>query len=190
MAIAVTFFLAAVVTLAVLLFRRRYETRSAMHRYQCAPQQKHWPKDVLFGLDFMFEMHSNLKMMKRNHDRFGPTYQVDTLFGDSVVNTIAPANLPLIHSDGKTYGIQPVRLPGMEYFCGKGFLTTDGAIWLQSRKMLRPSFAKQNISQLDFLSWETQRMLERIPTDGETIDLQPLFFVTVRCTYTQLRSYY
>ena len=188
MAIVATLFLAAVITLAVIVLRRRYEARSTMRRYQCAPPQKHWPKDVFFGLDFMFEMHSNLAMMKRNHDHFGLTYQVDTLFGDPVIHTIAPANLPLIHSDGKSYGIQPVRLPGMEYFCGKGFLTTDGPIWLQARKMLRPSFAKQNISQLEFLSRETQKMLEKIPTDGGTIDLQPLFFVTVRCTRTKVRS--
>jgi hypothetical protein len=77
-------------------------------------------------MDFTFDMHSHLAMMKRNHNQFGLTYQLDSLFGDAVLNTIAPENLPLIHSNGKNCGIHPVRLPGMEYFCGKGFLTTDG----------------------------------------------------------------
>ena len=171
----------AVISLVFLLFRRRYEVYSIMRQYHCAPPRQHWPKDIFFGLDFTFEMHSNLSMMKRNHDQFGSTYQSESLFGDPVLNTIAPENLPLIHSSGETYGIQPVRLPGMEYFCGQGFLTTDGPVWLQARKRLKPSFTKQNISQLDFLGQETGRLLAKVPTDGTTIDLQPALFITVRC---------
>ena len=174
-------FIAAAISLAFLLFRRRYQVYSTMRQYHCAPPRKHWAKDIFFGMDFTFEMHSNLSMMKRNHDRFGSTYQSESLFGDPVLNTIAPENLPPIHSSGDKYGIQPVRLPGMEYFCGQGFLTTDGPVWLQARKRLKPSFAKQNISQLDFLGQETRKLLAKIPTDGTTIDLQPALFVTVRC---------
>lgn len=184
MAILTSLFLAAVITPAIFILRRRYETSSALRQYQCAPARKHWSKNILFGMDFTFEMHSNLTMMKRNHDRLGLTYQLDSLFGDPVINTIAPENLPLIHSNGKNYGIQPVRHPGMEYFCGKGFLTTDDPTWLQARKMLKPSFAKQNISQLDFLSRETHKLLQKLPTDGTTVDLQPLLFITVRSTRT------
>jgi hypothetical protein len=128
-------------------------------------------------------------MMTRNHNRLGLTYQLETLFGHPVLSTIAPENIPLVHSDGKIYGIEPVRLPGMEYFCGRGFLTTDGATWLQARKMLRPSFAKQNISQLDFLSRETRKLLQKLPNDGTTVDIQPLLFITVRSIHRCILFY-
>lgn len=180
MTILVSLLFAAVIALVFLLLHRRYEVYSTTRHYHCAPPRKHWPKDIFFGLDFTFEMHSNLAMMKRNHDRFGLTYQSESFFGDPVLNTIAPENLPPIHSNGKHYGIQPVRLPGMEYFCGQGFLTTDGLVWLHARKMLKPSFAKQSISQLDFLGQETRKLLNKIPTDGTTIDLQHPLFITVR----------
>lgn len=130
--------------------------------------------------ELTFEMHTNLAMMKRNHDHFGLTYQLDTLFGNPVIHTIAPENLPLVYSNGGNYRIQPVRFPGMKYFCGKGFLTTDGLTWLRARKLLKPSLAKKNIAQLESLSQETRKLLEKLPNDGSTIDLQPLLFITVR----------
>lgn len=174
--------LTAIVVLSIFMLRRRNEAHSITCQHKLSPPRKHWTKDVFFGLDFSIEMHSHLAMMKRNHDRFGLTYQVDSLFGDPVLNTIAPENLPLIHSNDKIYGIQPMRLPGMEYFCGKGFLTTDGPSWMQARKLLKPSFAKPNISRLEFLSRETDKLLENIPGNGSTVDLQPLLFITVSKT--------
>ncbi|PSN69738.1 hypothetical protein BS50DRAFT_295368 [Corynespora cassiicola Philippines] len=120
MAVLISLSLAAVIALDIYILLRRYAV-SALRQYQCAPPRKHWSKDLILGMDFILEMYSNLAMMKRNHDRLGLTYQIDTLFRDPVINTIAPENLPLIHSNGKGYGIEPVRLPGMEYFCGPGF---------------------------------------------------------------------
>lgn len=60
--------------------------------------------------------------------RHGPTFQLNSLFGGDTIVTIPPENLQAIYSTGKGFGIQPIRLPTMEYFCGVGFLTPDGSM--------------------------------------------------------------
>jgi cytochrome P450 len=62
----------------------------------------------------------------------------------------------------------------MEYLCGRGFLTTDGEMWNHSRKLLKPTFSKNNILDLSPLSKELDKLLETIPADGSVIDLQPV----------------
>ncbi|KAI1082057.1 cytochrome P450 [Whalleya microplaca] len=69
------------------------------------------------------------------------------------------------------------RLPGMEYFCGRGFITTDGDTWRHSRKLLKPSFDLSNIRDLSILKEEVDTLLKQLPKDGSTVDLQPLLYV-------------
>ncbi|KAH3913400.1 hypothetical protein HBI56_083990 [Parastagonospora nodorum] len=77
---------------------------------------------------------------------------------------------------GKEWGVQVFRLAGMEYFCGRGFLTTDGDIWQPSRKLLKPTFAKNNLQDLSYLSQQVDDMFGQLLEDGTTVDLQPLFY--------------
>ncbi|KAF2675780.1 cytochrome P450 [Lentithecium fluviatile CBS 122367] len=120
---------------------------------------------------------ANVDWMNRYHVRYGSTFQLDSLFGKTRVMTIAPENLQAVYANGKNFGIQPHRLHAMEYFCGQGFLTTDGHTWQNSRRMLKPSFAKGNISDFTFLSREVESLMNKIPRDGSTVDLQPLLFL-------------
>jgi cytochrome P450 len=76
----------------------------------------------------------------------------------------------------------------MEYFCGVGFLTTDGSIWQHSRKLLKSSFSKSNISDLSFLSREVDKLFAKIPGDGSAVDLQPLMSLMVRALFTAALS--
>ncbi|KAJ4301957.1 hypothetical protein N0V90_004053 [Kalmusia sp. IMI 367209] len=62
----------------------------------------------------------------------------------------------------------------MEHFCGQGFLTTDGSVWHQSRKMLKPTFAKANISELNYLSQETSAFQASLMGTGVRLMLGPL----------------
>ncbi|KAF1918279.1 cytochrome P450 [Ampelomyces quisqualis] len=69
-----------------------------------------------------------------------------------------------------------MRLPGAENFCGRGFLTTDGDVWQRSRKLLKPTFARNNLQDLKYLSEQVDIMIAQIPQNGETVDLQPLLY--------------
>jgi cytochrome P450 len=68
----------------------------------------------------------------------------------------------------------------MEHLCGRGFLTTDGEIWNHSRKLLKPTFARSNLLDLSTVENELDKLIEAIPTDGSTVDLQPLLSNMVR----------
>ncbi|KAL8722838.1 MAG: hypothetical protein Q9225_000725 [Loekoesia sp. 1 TL-2023] len=99
------------------------------------------------------------------------------LLGTPSINTIEPENLQTVYSSRfQDWDVQPVRLPAQEPFCGRGFITTDGAAWEHSRSLLKPSFKKSSIADLSVLEKYLKKVLERIPVDGSTTDLQPLFF--------------
>lgn len=51
-----------------------------------------------------------------------------------------------------------------------------GEKWHQSREMLRPNFARNQIGDLELFERHVQNLITAIPRNGEMIDLQPLFF--------------
>lgn len=54
-------------------------------------------------------------------------------------------------------------------------MTTDGSFWEHSRALIRPTFARAQIANLSTLEVHVSRMIDLIPKDGSTVDLQPLF---------------
>jgi hypothetical protein len=93
------------------------------------------------------KMYMSVPFLHQLHQRYGDTYQVECWVSLPTVCTIAPENLRTINMS-KDFGVAPIRLPGMEYFCGRGFITTDSDTWSHSRKLLKPSFAINNIRNL------------------------------------------
>lgn len=56
----------------------------------------------------------------------------------------------------------------------QGIFTADGSIWARSRALIRPTFARSGISNFSCLEKHVGRLLDLIPHDGSTVDLQPL----------------
>jgi len=52
---------------------------------------------------------------------------------------------------------------------------TDGHLWEHSRGLLRPAFSRKEISDLPSLEVHVKNLLAKIPGDGSTVDLRPLF---------------
>lgn len=63
---------------------------------------------------------------------------------------------------------------------GSGIFTTDGAQWDHSKTLIKPIFARAQISDLAYLKKHVMRMIGSIPRDSSTIDLQPLLKFLVR----------
>ena len=61
-------------------------------------------------------------------------------------------------------------------FLGDSIFTTDGQQWQDSRNLIRPMFVKNRVSDLDTFERWTQKMLARIPSPGQTLDIQDLFY--------------
>lgn len=174
-----TAIIALVCAVAIVSYDKIRRRNAARTRGNFKPLAQYQPFDPIAGLDFAIAVHRDLSSLHRQHERLGQTFQVNTLSRAPTIFTIAPQNLQAINTRDDDWGVQPSRLAGMEHFCGRGFLTVDGDEWRRARKSLRPSFARSNLIDLGLLARETDRLLEKLPTDGSTVDLQPLLYVMV-----------
>lgn len=163
---------------ALLLFRRQSQRRALVRSHGCDQAVIHLSKEPFTGFDFQMRMYMDIPFLYNLHQRYGNTYQVRSWVSLPTICTVAPENLRAINHS-KDFGVSPMRLPGMEYFCGHGFITTDGDTWRHSRKLLKPSFDLSNIRDLDILKEEVDTLLKQLPKDGSTVDLQPLLYVMV-----------
>ncbi|KAL9640100.1 MAG: hypothetical protein Q9204_000852 [Flavoplaca sp. TL-2023a] len=159
----------------------------------CLPPRKYPHKDPFLGLDFfletgkIFSENRYLPELEARYGTYGTTFQTN-LFGTPSINTIEPENLQVVYSSNfKDWGVEPLRLPAQDPFCGRGFITTDGAAWQHSRVLLKPGFNRANIvAGLEGLGKALEKMMGKIPDDGRTVDLQALFFdlVSTSLLYT------
>ncbi|KUJ23048.1 putative cytochrome P450 alkane hydroxylase [Mollisia scopiformis] len=98
------------------------------------------------------------------------------MMGQKFFNTIEPENLKhFLATDFKDFGLGR-RQEAFGPLLGQGIFTTDGAQWEHSRALVRPNFTKSQVADLDTFESHIQRLVTKIPRDGSTIDLQPLFF--------------
>lgn len=158
---------------------QRYQAKR--HANGCKPPPKYPHKEPFFGIDLfldtgkMYEEHRFLPTWYQRYTDNGSTFEVSTL-GTPTVCSCEPANLQSVFStNAKSWGVS-YRLPALGPYCGRGFLTTDGPAWEHSRALLAPSFLKANISDPTDFAHYLDLMIERIPRDGTTVDLQTLLF--------------
>ncbi|KAI5924587.1 cytochrome P450 [Camillea tinctor] len=161
--------------LAFLLFHRQRQRTASVQSHGCEQAVIHRPKEPFSGFDFQMRMYTEIPFLYNLHRRYGNTYQVHSWVSLPTVCTISLENIRTINTS-KDFGVAPMRLPGMEYFCGRGFITTDGDTWSHSRKLLKPSLDFNNIRDLSVLEREVDALLKRLPKDGSTVDLQPLLY--------------
>ncbi|KAL5360837.1 cytochrome P450 [Aspergillus floccosus] len=138
-------------------------------------------KDPLFGIDQLRESihaaksHRFLTLMEQRFQRYGYTFR-GKRFATSFINTCEPLNIKTILSlKFKDYSLGS-RIDTFGPLLGHGIFTADGEHWAQSRAMVRPNFVKEQVANLEKFEELMQGLLELIPTDGSTVDLQDLFF--------------
>jgi cytochrome P450 len=148
----------------------------------CKPIQGRYPhRDPILGLDYIFEA-----LAAKNKGQFllrecgliaklGATY-IFYICGVGVVSTAEPENMKAILATSFDDFGSGERNAFLEPVLGTGIFTTDGEEWAHSRAMIRPSFTRSQIADLDRLEECMDDMLALIPSDGTEIDLQPLFF--------------
>lgn len=74
------------------------------------------------------------------------------------------------------YKLRKIRKRGFHSLLGKGIFTTDGIEWEHSRAMLRPNFSRNQVADIQMYDKLVVELINAIPTDGSTVDLQDLFF--------------
>ncbi|KAI0478575.1 cytochrome P450 [Xylariaceae sp. FL0804] len=159
------------------LFRRQRLRQAAVLQYDCVPARSHQTKEPFFGLDFQLNMYGDIPFLYHLHQKYGSTYQVRSWVSLPVTCTTETANLRVI-STSRDFGVEPMRLRGLGYFCGRGFITTDGETWSHARRLLKPSFELSNISNISFLQEQVDELvLKKLPKDSSVVDLQPHLYI-------------
>jgi len=188
LSLARVFFCAVGFLLAYLVYRH-FSTESSHRRLAsekgCKPAKKVPTIDPVLGLDVFYK---NIKAYREHRtldwidDEWFKRMDANTVIvktlGASMVVTAEPENLKSILSvDFHVWDINDSRKKQFKDFLGRGIFTTDGDAWHRSRQMLRPSFERSQIADLDIFEKRVAALIKSIPKDGSTVDLQDLFFL-------------
>ncbi|KAF2111409.1 cytochrome P450 alkane hydroxylase-like protein [Lophiotrema nucula] len=148
--------------------RRALETKNG-----CAPPPRFNNKEPITAIDYTYNLFTDVHNMFINHARYGKTFSVNPWIGPRSIVTADVENIKHVFQS-KDWGNFWRREP-FSPFTGIGLLTEDGAEWNDARKAVKPSFAKNNLSDLSYFSHVIDGLIEQIPADGQQIDMQPMF---------------
>lgn len=147
----------------------------------CKPPKKLPQSDPILGLDLLYsaltalKKHTFLEETKQRFDKTGNTYH-SHMSGKSATLTLEPENLKTMLSlKFKDFGLGPQRRE-FAPLLGAGIFTTDGAAWQHSRELIRPNFVRSQVGNLDTFEHHVHHLIQAIPRDGSTVNLQDLFF--------------
>ena len=94
-----------------------------------------------------------------------------------MIYTIEPDNVKTILSTKfEDWRITPRRYQVFGPVIGPGIFVVNGAAWERSRALIRPNFTRQQVADLDTFETHVGHLIDAIPRDGSTIDLQEMFF--------------
>ena len=158
----------------------RSRRQNALRR-GCQPPPSLSQKDPILGIDLVLQIFRSFKenrrdlSLKQQLETYGNTFS-SKQWGKTKIFTIEPQNLQAVFAkDFASWGVQPLRLFPFEPFIGKGIMDSDGAFWEHSRSLIRPTFSKAQITDFSAFDVHVNRLLDLVPIDGTTVDLQPLF---------------
>lgn len=157
--------------------------RNFRHQHNCQPTLRLAQKDRIFGLDTLRESYAAFKnntYLKLSQSRFQQTGNTFTFraLGKTELNTCDPENIKAILSGNfKDFAIGATRKSALEPLIGHGIFTADGPNWEKARKIIKPSFAHDNVKDLSMFEGHVQKLLQRLPKDSKTqTDMAQLFF--------------
>ncbi|KAJ4343658.1 hypothetical protein N0V95_006597 [Ascochyta clinopodiicola] len=156
----------------------------------CQPCTKVFNKDPILGIDVMRIMSTNskkhivLEENKKRFERMGNTFYT-RVATTPLIATCEPENVKTILSlKFKDYSFGN-RVQAFTPLLGHGIFNVDGERWANSRHLLRPNFARDQVADLEAFERHFKLMLKHIPKDGSTVDLQSLFFCLTIDTATE-----
>ncbi|KAL5340880.1 cytochrome P450 [Aspergillus crustosus] len=118
----------------------------------------------------------SIEHLSDRYDEYGTTFYQEML-GNITISTIDPENLKAIL--GTQFQDFSLGTRHRQFYptLGDGIFTSDGAVWAHSRALLRPQFKRDQIADLDLMDGHITRLIELIPKDGSTFDIQGLFLL-------------
>ena len=135
-----------------------------VRRTLIADRTKHFP-------DYAWERY--VGMGKRTHQH--------NILGETNYMTADPKNVQaILATQFKDFAIGHIRRNNFLPMFGNGIFTTDFKLWEHSRALMRPQFAREQVSDLELEEEHLQNMMRALPINGSgwtlQVDLQVLFF--------------
>ncbi|KAF4443752.1 hypothetical protein F53441_11355 [Fusarium austroafricanum] len=164
----------------------RIATNRARHRFRaehgCSPVARRHPlKDPSFGVDFLLKLirafNEKRLLEKSANDRYrtaGTTFLVER-GSQQTIFTIDPEKIKtLLAVNFKHYGLA-FRAPLFSPVTGGGMFTSGGEKWAHSHALMWPTFARNQVADLELTSKHVAILLSKTPLDT-TFNLQELLF--------------
>ncbi|MCJ1377231.1 hypothetical protein MMC17_000323 [Xylographa soralifera] len=168
------------------LITSRRSTREA-ERLGCKPAPR-LPNRLPYGIDRIREAlradkaQQFMQMITGRFDAMGALTFETKVLGIEGHMTADPKNIQaVLATQFHDFELGRTRRGNFYPLLGNGIFTNDGKNWEHSRAMMRPQFARDQVSDLDLEEEHVQNMMRALPVvgaDGWTaeIDLQILFF--------------
>ncbi|KZZ87554.1 Cytochrome P450 [Moelleriella libera RCEF 2490] len=147
------------------------------------PKLKGYPSwDPVYGLDYVYAMMRAIKtdkfleFQKKTYN--GPQAWSAKFFGKRMIHSLSSENMRAISTTHRDFfAIEPIRVGNgaITPFTGRGVSSSDGAKWKESRGLVMPYFDRSSFTNLQRLEVHVGKLLSKIPDDGSTVDVQPLF---------------
>lgn len=116
-----------------------------------------------------------LRLGKERFEENGNTFAFKQM-GKIGILTNDPMNVKaILSSQFQEFGVGKRRAEAFEPLIGHGIFTADGNSWEKARKLVKPSFSRAQLDDISTFEPHLQNFMARLPTDGESFDLQPLF---------------
>ncbi|KAK1983086.1 cytochrome P450 [Colletotrichum cereale] len=140
--------------------------------------------DPVFGIDWVRTAlarqrdHGLLEWWSTLFAKLGNTWWFKTPTG-WVLMTAEPANLKsLLASDFGDFPITGPRRDVLLPMLGpEAIFVSNGDEWHRARAMMRPTFVRNQIADLNCFERHVGNLMGRIPKDGATVDLQELLYM-------------
>lgn len=162
------------------LWRRIAQSRY-IRKHGCKEAPSLTGNNNFFGLDlwFLFLKRSSRGLEKlpleKQFEVLGSTFRTQMAV-KPVIRTMEPRNMQAVFSsDADSFGNRPLRHFAFSPLVGDGVMTLDGAKHERARALIRPTFSKTHIENEEGYDLHVQKLIKLLPTDGSTVDLQPLF---------------
>ena len=137
------------------------------------PHQHRWGSDMLQLRKEAMKEGRFLKLYESQFELYDKTFE-ENLRGKKLINTTEPVNVQQVAALAvEDYGKDPERLQAQSPFFGPRIFS-NGPTWKQARAMVKPIFAKAELSDIDHLASFADRFMELLPDDGSMVDVQPL----------------
>ncbi|PHH77696.1 hypothetical protein CDD80_302 [Ophiocordyceps camponoti-rufipedis] len=181
-----------ILVIVLYLARSGHHEQRQMRLRGAAPGKMYPHRDPIFGIDWMrlvLRAQSNNELIQVWHslwtEEVGKTFWVNAL-GNWLLMTCEPENVrAILQGQFKSWPIEGVRKRTTIAVIGsKSIFSSNGPQWAHTRAMMRPTFVRNQIADLECLDRHADNFLARLRLEGSKIDLQHLLYLFTMDTST------